>query len=258
MKRIFVMLVAVCACLGCGEINDGWNIKADAGTDVDAETDCPYVCVTPYDCYHGDGMVYPENSCAGDWICCDFGNTDTDSDTDTGTETDSETDTGSDTGDDAGTDTDSDTDTETSSDTDTDTGTSCVGSGVWYDAASDLCWENPPSIGYLWWASAGAYCSSLGTDWRLPTLDELRSIVVGCPQTELGGDPCTDGCDGCTWIPGSCYWPGALSGVCSSYWSSDTMMYEGTPSAWLVYYATAAVNHSAQECTQLVRCVREG
>jgi hypothetical protein len=72
-------------------------------------------------------------------------------------------------------------------------------------------------------------------DWAVPTIDELRSLVQGCPSTVTGGScavtnaclttACNSGCDICDNMagPGSqgCYLQGGLNGPCSLYWSSS-------------------------------------
>ncbi len=41
------------------------------------------------------------------------------------------------------------------------------------------------------WAAAVSYCGNLNegghNDWRLPTIDELRTLIKNCPKTERGG-----------------------------------------------------------------------
>ncbi len=70
-------------------------------------------------------------------------------------------------------------------------------------------------LGYVGvtWQTANEYCYNLvyngHDDWRLPTLSELRQLIINCPETETGGecpvsDVCysaetclTDSCKGC-------------------------------------------------------------
>jgi hypothetical protein len=59
----------------------------------------------------------------------------------------------------------------------------------WYDATSGLCWQKFPSETAMnWYRAAGVFhylynpntknhCSTLGSEWRLPTISELRSLV---------------------------------------------------------------------------------
>ncbi|MDP8224616.1 MAG: DUF1566 domain-containing protein [Candidatus Lernaella stagnicola] len=109
------------------------------------------------------------------------------------------------------------------------------------DAGGDLTWQDPPSSDYMTWENAKIYCANLSfdghDDWRLPTISELRSLIRGCPATELGGscgvtDGCTnvsdcwnDACSGCDYLegPGSggAYWPDGMSGGIAWYWSSS-------------------------------------
>jgi serine/threonine protein kinase len=56
--------------------------------------------------------------------------------------------------------------------------------GVLYDPASNLAWQRGGSSGPLSWREANAYCESLSREnwaglngWRLPTVDELLSIL---------------------------------------------------------------------------------
>ena len=87
--------------------------------------------------------------------------------------------------------------------------------------------------------AAVEWCSQLsvgGVEWRLPTLMELRSLIDGCADTEIGGscslsDECCEmscivGCNGCTSLldVGGCHvgaWPGF---VCGTYVSSASMV----------------------------------
>lgn len=141
---------------------------------------------------------------------------------------------------------------------------------VWTDDATGLTWEleaAPP----VDWAAAGSRCDGLTLaghdDWRLPTISELRSLIVGCPATEVGGtcgvtDTCADGsscrgdaCGGCGYTPGSCYWPAGLTGDCAFTWSS-TLDSNDPDQAWGVGFDGAHVSQGLLVNSSSVRCVR--
>ena len=65
------------------------------------------------------------------------------------------------------------------------------GENTWTDPASGLTWMNPTESPRKEWYEAEQYCADLefggSTDWRLPTIYELRSLVRGCPATQAGG-----------------------------------------------------------------------
>jgi hypothetical protein len=180
---------------------------------------------------------------------------------------------------DAGGDTDSDTDSDTDTDSDSEPDSpefacQCIESGNWYDATTNLCWQDPYSESTMYWYEAtgtahesynpdGAtnYCGDLTQggfdDWRVPDIDELFSLVLGCvngaatgdlsPSTCGVSDPecleedCDDGVD-CNWCPeaegpgsGGCYWHPDLESSCESagHWSSSSY---GDFVAWTVYF----------------------
>jgi hypothetical protein len=211
-----------------------------------------------------------------------------DSDTDTDTDTDIDSDSDSDT------DTDTDLDTDTDSDTDSDSDTSYGGCddidtdfdagtpGEWADPDSGLIWQNPPYGEGACWDAAVEYCEALGNGWRLPNINELRSLIRGCPQNELGGecglsDPdcldgsCTDGCVVCESLQGpgnsGCYWDAELRGSClpspeynyyGVYWSSSKEpKHEST--VWNVDFSQGSPDVSwTFNSSQAIRCVRDG
>ena len=64
------------------------------------------------------------------------------------------------------------------------------GDGTITDLTTDLMWEKGCSP-WIGWSEAVERCSGLGLaghdDWRLPDIDELRSLISVCPQTMVGG-----------------------------------------------------------------------
>jgi hypothetical protein len=142
---------------------------------------------------------------------------------------------------------------------------------TWFDPASNLTWRVSPAPGSMAWQAANDYCSGIG--WRLPTIDELRTLIRGCTRTQPGGSCgltsscltyptcCDDNCSGCVaggGPEGGCYWPAEITGTCSWYWSSSEA--EGYPSfdAWGVDFGNGSLNNSASLDPTSVRCVRSG
>jgi hypothetical protein len=146
---------------------------------------------------------------------------------------------------------------------------------TWTDDSTHLMWQ----VGYSAlrdWESALSLCTDLSLggfgDWRLPTIDELRTIVAGCAATETGGAcPVTDACSaptcsnascqGCTSFQGpgtnGCYWPTELAGDCNAAFWSDTIDASNATYWWALQFAYAGVVIRIQtEANLNVRCVR--
>lgn len=146
-------------------------------------------------------------------------------------------------------------------------------SGTWFDSVSGLTWENPPDFGVRTWDEAKSYCAVLslaGGGWRLPTIEELRSLIRGCGATQAGGscgvrdsclswDGCRDSsCDGCPFGAGpaaGCYWLDDIGGSCEWYWSSSPTAdrYGG---AFGVRFVNGRVSYGSIDYDFHVRCVR--
>lgn len=147
----------------------------------------------------------------------------------------------------------------------------------WHDPASGLCWQDPPDPSGRNWLAAVAYCDGLslgghGTGvWRLPSIDELRSLVRGCAGGGTGGgcgvtDAClaysclTAACSGCDELAGpgagGCYWPAELGGTCDVFWSSS-LYTDGSTFAWYVYFDYGSLYYMDHAPTYQVRCVRD-
>jgi hypothetical protein len=92
-------------------------------------------------------------------------------------------------------------------------------------------------VGYKNAVNASALCGY--TDWRLPTADELQSLVdysVAYPGTTIDG----------TWFPNTAQW---------AYWTST--LWVGTASrAWYVYFYDGNVGSGLRDNANHVRLVR--
>lgn len=143
---------------------------------------------------------------------------------------------------------------------------------VWTDPESGLMWQRMAWPDQKYHNEAESWCDSMTTgghkDWRLPTVDELRTLIHGCPATETGGscevtDSCLSstclkgGCEGCKTNEDSLYWPSNLDGKCCKYWSSQ-MVDDKNYRAWLVDFSNGEIYHSGSGLSYpfRVRCVR--
>ena len=169
-----------------------------------------------------------------------------------------------------------DGDADADASTDADAGT-CAGG--WLDPTTGLCWQDPPEETTRNWDDAMAYCDGLDVaghdDWHLPSINELRSLVRGCPPTETGGtctatDTCLDHacwnlpCSGCPYErgPGSAgaYWPAELRAppeLDNWYWSSLPFV-DDSRVKWGVGFDLANVSNLGEAYATHVRCVRPG
>ncbi len=166
----------------------------------------------------------------------------------------------------------------------------CIDDGEqWCDDTSDLCWQDPPyqKGRGLCWHAGSIYCEQLSfdgyDDWRLPNLNELRSLVRNCPAIETGGD-CGIG-DGSSrddyWDDESClecyteispeticFWPQELKGTCNrideigspvEWWSSSPVVDASASEeyAWYVWFGMGVVGYNHSNSYADVRCVRD-
>jgi hypothetical protein len=198
-------------------------------------------------------------SCGDDGKSAQDGGT-MDADTDADTDADSDTDTDSDT--DA--DTDGDSDTETTTDTD---------ALCWIDENTGLMWQVTSSSSfYMGGAEAESVCDDLVlcgfSDWKLPDVTEMRTIIQGCPETETSGScPIEDGatvevdqCDGCTGGAGpddGYFRYSALEGAPDGDWTTS-VPWNGT-NIYIVQFTLARILPASPDDPDTlnnVRCVR--
>ncbi len=148
------------------------------------------------------------------------------------------------------------------------------------DPASGLMWElvlDPTGKPSLPYDKAKKRCADLElgghTDWRLPAISELRTLIRGCPGTVTGG-ACTvhDGCNsaaclneaclGCTALGGpgdkGLYLAdGLTTGVETHYWSATQINATEKP-AFVVEFNSGKIGTAVTSVTyKAVLCVRK-
>jgi hypothetical protein len=171
----------------------------------------------------------------------------------------------------------------------------CTNYSIWCDDETDICWQDPQKGAYdledpgLTQPDALRYCEELlmggYDDWRLPNIDELRTLVSGNPQTETGGEcPMTEGSpqadmgdtacapitefgglgiDGCYWLPeltGTCNRPDRDDGRPSAGREtvSSTLASDNPDWAGVVLFDNGAVGFNHIHSFAEVRCARDG
>ena len=143
---------------------------------------------------------------------------------------------------------------------------------LWKDPNSNLTWsslktyKNDGTTYGLTWDETVSYCNNLSeggsSNWRLPNIDELRTLIQNCPATETGGEcGVTDSCLSYSecWN-NACYGCGSnssskLGDTNTNLWSSSVLS-DDSDYAWLVSFASGGVNVSSKSGTYSVRCVR--
>jgi hypothetical protein len=116
------------------------------------------------------------------------------------------------------------------------------GSKTVVDQGTGLEWQKSDDATLRNWQNALAYCENLSldsqTDWRLPNIRELKSIV-DIRRFYPGIDP-------------------AFTSQLAYYWSATTVTNCPTTSAWTVSFANGDDNWYVKSKSYYVRCVRAG
>lgn len=158
-----------------------------------------------------------------------------------------------------------------------------VATCVPYDYKTYFCGGKDPSSGLTWsaesptnfgWDSAKAYCDNLTesgySDWRMPTISELRTLIQNCPETQMPGGSCgvTDSCltaypynnecrnDACKGCADDENHTGKYSKFGAFYplWSSSAV--PDTWEKWIIDFNSGGLESWHVETHYDVRCVR--
>ena len=120
-----------------------------------------------------------------------------------------------------------------------------LGNGIIRDNVSGLMWQKATAPGTYTWDGAIAYCTGLHlgpyTDWRLPTIKELTTLVdsnIPYPGPTIN----------------TVYFPDT---VASYYWSSTTDA-DYSSYAWYVYFSYGGIGSYSKSYLYYVRAVRSG
>ena len=144
--------------------------------------------------------------------------------------------------------------------------------GPCYDSTSHLTWSKKADTTYNW-SDAGTYCDGLSeggyTDWRLPTISELRTLIKNCSRNIMPGGTCgvrdddevvclsedcltSETCASCSYDSTGGY---SKFGETGYFWSSSTYV-SYTNYAWYVLFSYGYVGYSDKTSNYYVRCVR--
>ncbi len=147
---------------------------------------------------------------------------------------------------------------------------------IWYDSTSGLTWQNTAISTYSQ-SSGSTYCANLSlgsySDWRLPTVSELRSLARSCTKITTGGtcsviDSCTSyascynssNCGTCTSGAGpsdaGMYWDAALIDTGSTYWSATVLSDYASSYGWTIDFTSGTLAYQYLTDPFSVRCAR--
>ena len=136
---------------------------------------------------------------------------------------------------------------------------------TWLDSASGLTWQTFPTK--KTWADGLAYCDALDlggqSDWRLPTIDELKTLsscaaTAACGITDAcaGYTSCNGGSADCKGCASGNYLPEILGLDIQNHWSATEETQTATENAWTLNFSTSKVGYLDKGWEFTVRCVR--
>jgi hypothetical protein len=149
---------------------------------------------------------------------------------------------------------------------------------TWEDSTTGLVWQVAPAETPMDWKSAKKYCQNNkaglpGSGWRLPDIQELSSLIRGCPAIEAEGGcsivtrgcvtlGCRNkACDGCAVMKGprdGCYWGEGVKGICEEFWSSSSVGNNPNRACKVIFKHGSLHNYEDKGRRIGVRCVLGG
>ena len=144
---------------------------------------------------------------------------------------------------------------------------SCVGK----DPSSGLTWS-AKALNTMNWETASLYCKNLTesgySDWKFPTISELRTLIQNCPGSQTGGacavsDPdhlassnWSDDCY-CEYKENNGGYYSKLGDDNTVYLLSSSVLSDDSMRAWLVHFYNGSVSGNDRKNNRYyVRCVR--
>jgi Protein of unknown function (DUF1566) len=151
--------------------------------------------------------------------------------------------------------------------------------GTWTDSETGLMWQVDHCVGGLDYDSSIECCNKLDlagySDWQLPSISQLRTIIRGCPTTKLGGscgitDQCSSlSCENSACYQNNCdtrggpnegyYWPDEFVIYGNAYISRTRVADSGyTHQVWYIPFITAKIINQSGDFDQYsAKCIRE-
>ena len=107
---------------------------------------------------------------------------------------------------------------------------------IWTDPKTGLIWEKFGSKKKMSWKKALEYAKTLGSGWRLPTIQELITLI----NFSKNNPACK------------------ISGTYSSYYWSSTAYVGYTGYAWYIHFSYGDMSYGDKNKNYYIRCVKEG
>lgn len=136
------------------------------------------------------------------------------------------------------------------------------------DSSSGLVWtfKSPDK---MTWKEAYSYCTRLNeggyNDWRMPNIDELRTLIQNCSNTQTGGQCKVSSKNRCLYsdcATYNCFCQTDNSGKYSKFWDSDYGVWSSSISsdhadyAWIIDFTSGRIGVTDVQNDNVVRCVR--
>jgi hypothetical protein len=114
-----------------------------------------------------------------------------------------------------------------------------IANGTVYDTQTKLTWQEQLSMSSYTWDDAKAYCAGLsldGTGWRVPTINEIKTIVDESTNPSIDGS--------------------AFPMTPSEYFWSSSVVVEDPSRAWTCFFSNGSTYSFTQTTPRFIRCVR--